>query len=346
MTTKIEWCVSPDGGPGFTWNPVIGCSHCSPGCDHCFAERMANRLASMEFTKEFESKDQGALAVYRQVVEFGKWNGRTAFVESALDIPLRRRKPTTYFVGSMTDLFHENTPDEWRDRVFAVMALCPQHRFIVVTKRAQEMKRYFLPADDLFLGRWPRMMNLLCGECEPTLFPLPNLMPMVTVCTQAEADEKIPPLLDMHAACRGVSIEPMLGHVDLQYARFNGADSLQSIEGLHWVICGGETGPGARPMHPDSVRSLRDQCKAAGVPFFLKSWGEWIPKSQWNKPLPRNVQWGTMNINGEFFAETTPWNGHDDDGNGETIVYRVGRKRSGHLLDGVEHREIPEWMKG
>lgn len=179
------------------------------------------------------------------------------------------------------------------------------------------------------------------------LWPLPNLWLCVTVCNQEEADEKIPLLLQVPAIKRGVSIEPMLGPVNFHLEDLVGQtwDTLrggitaessglgiftayQETPALDWVICGGETGPGARPMHPDWVRGLRDQCQGARVPFFFKSWGEWVTENQ----SPEDIL-----LPGQ---STIPhgWKGRKY----EESVYRVGKRRAGRLLDGREWNEAPE----
>ena len=248
MSTKIEWCTD-------TRNPVVGCSHCSPGCDHCYAERRAAILA--------KNPNPKISAKYAGVVdEHGKWTGKL----SALDLSCFAnlpKKPKRVFVGSMTDLFHINNSFSNLRILFAAMLAQPQHTFILLTKRHDRMWSFM---DD--------HRNLAA----------PNICLNVTVCNQKEADEKIPVLLQTPAAKRGVSIEPTLGAVDLREwlweptGHFRNHDGKRQLElvrtrNLDWVICGGETGPGARPMHPDWARSLRDQCVAAGVPFFFKGWG-------------------------------------------------------------------------
>ena len=189
------------------------------------------------------------------------------------------------------------------------------------------------------------------------LWPLPNVWLMATVCNQDEADRLIPILLEIPAAVRGVSIEPMLGPVNLmphifsepggEFRTHNGKRQIRCVKpsdgGLHWVICGGETGPGARPMHPDWGRGLRDQCAAADVPFFFKSWGEWLPCSQC--------------ADDPYLERLDPYTEIGDDGitvtdtgggvicrNGVSTeqIFRVGKSRSGRLLDGVEHSQFPE----
>ena len=251
--TKIEWC-------DMTINPLVGCSKCSPGCDNCYAEKMAFRLSKMPATAK----------KYAGVVDEKGWTGKVNIDFSVFDkLP---KKPQRVFVGSMTDLFFANqyvycVPDSLHYRIINILpkiALYPQHTFLFVTKRPEEMRQ---------------TMNFILRN------PLPNLWLGVTVCNQQEADEKIPVLMLTPAAKRFVSIEPMLGPIDLCRKEFLGPwlDAPFGAKCLDWVICGGETGPGARPMHPDWARRLRDQCREAGVPFFFK-------KMSGGKATPEDLQ--------------------------------------------------------
>lgn len=221
--------------------------------------------------------------------------------------------PSRIFVCSMSDLFHEDVNPEWIWQIWAAFRQRPGHTFIVLTKRAE------------------RMRSIL----SELLTPLPNVWLGVTAENQARADERIPLLLRTPAAKRFVSVEPMLGEISLRkyaYSRFcrTVRRELTGIDqpSLDWVICGGESGDGARPMHPDWARSLRDQCKSAGVPFFFKQWGEFAP-----------CEWDGLGICpecGEEHGRVIP--GQLD----SAPMIRVGKKAAGHLLDGVEHREFPE----
>lgn len=277
--TKIEWA-------DYTWNPITGCPgpKVSPGCAHCYAERTMNtRLMHVYAFKKFEE----GYRVYEEEPFQRVW-----FHPERLGQPSKIKKPSRIFVGSMCDLFHDSVNDEWIAEIFAIMSLCPQHTFMLLTKRparmldwvdSEETNGGLLIFEALDSIR-PRV-KLKPSTVNPEVaWPLPNVWLGVTVCNQAEADAKIPLLLQTPAAKRFVSIEPMLGPVD--FSRITDEDNrgeniqiwpLHGCRGIDWVICGGETGPGARPMHPDWVRSLRDQCQSAEVPFFFKSWGEWLP---------------------------------------------------------------------
>ena len=212
QTSRIEWT-------GSTWNPVTGCTKVSPGCKHCYAERMAKRLRAMGQPR------------YRNGFE-------VTLHPEALEEPLRWRKPRTVFVNSMSDLFHEAVPVEFIRRVFEVIATAERHQFQVLTKRADRLAA---------LGRqlaWPE--NLWMG---------------VSVENRNEV-WRIRHLQTVPARVRFLSLEPLLGPLP----RF-------PLKGVHWVIAGGESGPGARPMETEWVRQIRDTCLARGVPFFFKQWG-------------------------------------------------------------------------
>jgi protein gp37 len=335
--TKIEWTEA-------TWNPIVGCSLVSPGCTNCYAMRFAGTRL-------------GHLPKYDGLTQPSKagpvWTGKLAFDEKALLEPLRWKKPRMVFVNSMGDLFHEDCPDEWIDRVFAVMALCPQHTFQVLTKRSGRMREWSSGGrdetiweavasfiDDWSDGRFPGV-RLPAFDGDPMLpalaahgaawggerpWPLKNVWLGVSVEDQQRADERIPDLLATPAAIRWISAEPLLGPVDLEHLYQDHPAHFDALSGeyynelgvhttpvLDWVVAGGESGKGARPMHPDWARSLRDQCAAAGVPFFFKQWGEWAPRGI----VPRGQE-RTMDL------------------------HKVGKKRAGRLLDGVLHDAMPE----
>ena len=269
MTTKIEWATE-------TWNPVTGCTSISEGCEHCYAARMAKRLAGRGGYPKGDPFRPGICHIDK------------------LSKPLKIKKPSLIFVCSMGDLFHEAVSESIIDEILDVIAACPQHIFIMLTKRPQNIERKLYASTPECGCR-----HLGGGDY------LPNVWLGVTAENQARADERIPILLSIPAAVRFVSIEPMLGPVRLPDAGFHcdlcggtgilarfpkgechkcsGKGSIPAISTdpqygtpptparrIGWVICGGETGPGARPMHPDWARSLRDQCAAANVPFFMK----------------------------------------------------------------------------
>jgi protein gp37 len=281
--SNIEWT-------GHTWNPIAGCSVLTPGCTNCYAMKLAARLGRM---------NQPLYAGLTKQTKGGAvWTGEMRRAsEDVLLAPLRRRKPTTYFVNSMSDLFHENVPDQWIDAIFAVMALCRQHTFQILTKRANRMHAYMANVErealwmnnvaDLFEidgsllnGRYPVM-----AQREPWL-PLPNVWLGVSTERQQEADERIPLLLQTPAAIRFISAEPLLGPIELDAVPFTlmpgyfgsplgwhhrpYADRHVPYPKLSWAIIGGESGHGYRPMAAEWAYSLRDQCVAADVAVFVK----------------------------------------------------------------------------
>lgn len=294
--TNIEWADS-------SWNPVVGCSLVSPGCTNCYAMRWAH--AGMKPVKHYHGTT-------RSVNGKPVWTGKVAQApEHILTAPLRWKKPRRIFVNSMGDLFHEDCPDDWIDKVFAVMALCPQHTFQVLTKRAKRMREYLNRIEDepqhdtvkrfavAMPNPWPKFGTII--------FPLANVWAGVSAEDQARADERIPDLLATLAAVRFVSAEPLIGPVrldmlnrepdayDLKMPGFatvekfytdalGGASGIQWKDGhaeretgghvgLDWVIVGGESGPGARPLDMGWARSIVRQCQAAGVRCFVKQLG-------------------------------------------------------------------------
>ena len=383
--TSIEWTEA-------TWNPIAGCSVLSPGCTNCYAMRTAARLARIEATAP----------IYAGLTQPSKagpvWTGRIEVNEKAPLEPLRRRKPTMYFVNSMSDLFHESVPDEVIDRVFAVMALCAQHTFQVLTKRSARMRAYMTEAgaDHPLDSRMARIqdaayriaatrtkkwdeaagmraraacLNALYRVDERTNAGCRNVWLGVSVEDQKRADERIPDLLNTPASVRFLSCEPLLGPVDLTQINHPSIDGacIDAMSGFHfspgaisvpmtdntywspdrgchrldWVIVGGESGPGARPMHPDWARDLRDQCADAGVPFFFKQWGSCLPCS-WDG---EDDTGGSGYILDEYYFG----DGHHPDlgyaryvsAHGQEFA-RFARKKLPRTLDGVTHDAMPQ----
>lgn len=252
-----------------TWGPVTGCTKVSQACKHCYAERDWARL-----------------------VHLPAYAGR-AFTDVAchperLDQPLRWKRPRMIFVNSMSDLFHEDVPDDFIDRVFAVMALAKQHIFQVLTKRPERMLAYLTR-----LGKSAKLLDEAARTVGYTFefkgqylvsWPIPNVWLGVSIEDQKTADERIPVLLQTPAAVRFISAEPLLEPVSFRWAKWHDYSSrepgfahghLDGLKGIDWVIVGGESGPKARLMHPDWARKLRDECRQAGVPFFFKQTGLW-----------------------------------------------------------------------
>ena len=272
------------------WNPVTGCTKVSQGCKNCYAERIAERFwGERKFTD-------------------------VQLHPERLEDPLHWKKTRRVFVNSMSDLFHPDVPDIFINRLLYLMEVgAPQHQYLILTKRPDRMRNYFKgvsPAKNIWLG--------------------------VSVEDQKTADERIPLLLQTPAAVRFVSAEPLLDPVDLSaylpLAKSDIRGLVYSPVGgpfLDWIICGGESGPHARPMHPDWARSLRDQCFAAGVPFFFKQWGEWLPVSQ------------SLHLSAGKIADV-PYHCWDADPKPASAhSVRVGKKAAGRLLDGREWNEYP-----
>lgn len=322
--SKIEWTDA-------TWNPITGCSVVSPGCTNCYAMRLAGTRLQHHPSRKGLTRDTKAGPV---------WTGEVRLNAEWLDQPLRWSRPRMIFVCAHGDLFHESVPDAWIDQVFAVMAAAHWHTFQVLTKRADRMAHYLREHGAPAAERWvaaswelAKTMSALkrvgwswAGEGMP--WPLPNIWPGVSAEDQARADERIPHLLATMAAVRWVSAEPLLGPIMLSGERpdqgwnWLTGDAYEvdatpppsrwsgnTGRRIDWIVAGGESGPGARPMHPDWARSLRDQCAAAGVAFHFKQWGEWEP-------------------------------GDGDTPHGQQF-YKVGKARAGRLLDGREHNEFP-----
>lgn len=281
--TNIEWTDR-------VWNPVTGCRKVSPGCKHCYAEGVAHRFWNHQYVHTVERGFIPAKAYANAQRMTGTLRTFTDVMthEDRLLEPLRWKKPTRVFVNSMSDLFHEDVPDTFIDQVFAVMHLAHQHTFQVLTKRPERMQAYLCdparPAaiDVQLLALVGRANRSAPCVGQPHLaaspyWPLPNVWLGVSVEDQERANERIPLLLQTPAAVRFISAEPLLGPVNLQLewlAPFVDVDpSLQRTPRLDWVIVGGESGPGARPCHEAWVRSIVQQCQAAGVPAFVKQLG-------------------------------------------------------------------------
>lgn len=262
--TGIQWTDA-------TWNPVTGCSKVSPGCAHCYAEVVAKRFWPLQYLGHPSLRRQVGPRRFDQV-----WTH-----EDRLDQPLRWKKPRRIFVNSMSDLFHEDVPDAFIDRVFAVMALAPQHTFQILTKRAERMRDYMTKENYSRLAHVAKAAHVMVGGNRVGLWPLPNVWLGVSVENQRLADERIPLLLQTPAAVRFISAEPLLGAVDvepfLQYEPFHEHYKMtlgaSEWRGLDWVIVGGESGAEARPFAEEWARSIVNQCRAASVPVFVKQLG-------------------------------------------------------------------------
>lgn len=381
--TNIEWTRNPDGSKGKSWNPIRArnkqtgkrgwfCAHVHDGCRFCYAERINMKAGDTGGNGVvYKAQNEALLDIYLD--------------EETLLEPLHWRKPQRVFVCSMSDLYGPWVKIEWLDKIKAVQALTPQHTYIEPTKRPDRMLEYLTGGRRISESRFDdraiciKAMAFLWGPLHryddvlksAIAVPLPNACGLVSCSTQQDADKFIPILLQTPLAKRGVSLEPLLGPIDLtKIPHAHGIGSCLEPGEIHggtgqcvdmrpaldWVIAGGESGTkeqDIRPMHPDWLRSLRDQCKAAGVPFFFKQWGEYLPVGQ-NLP-------GYGKVNGAFavklgrmklhYAGPTMWGTNYafaergvefasmTDGR---LTFRVGKKRAGRLLDGVEHNEFPQ----
>ncbi len=267
--THIEWTEA-------TWSPITGCSVVSPGCTNCYAMRLAG-------TRLRHHPSRAGLTVQSKAGPV--WNGQVRLNGDWLEQPLRWSRPRMIFVCAHGDLFHENVPDDWIDRVFAVMALAPQHTYQVLTKRSGRVLRYINErcvegALGAVEGRAKRIARdrgepLPIGRTLAGTWPWPHVWLGVSVEDQTRADERIPELLATPAAVRWISAEPLIGPVNLRRWLTEPDDDRcwNAADRLHWLVCGGESGRGARGMDLIWARSLRDQCDAASVPFFMKQMG-------------------------------------------------------------------------
>ena len=292
-----------------TWNPVTGCTKIAAGCKHCYAERMAKRLRGRV---GYPADDPFRVTLH----------------PDRLEQPLRWRKPRMVFVCSMGDLFHDDVPKEFIARVGNAMDDAPHHTYQILTKRPE------------------RMAKLIRGGVFGHLHiqsPKPYIWLGTSASTQKDLDANVPPLLSTPAAVRFVSLEPLLGPIDVgdhlpckecggngwievgDHSRDWCAGS--QCHGVDWVIVGGESGPRARPMHPKWVRGIRDLCVKAGVPFFFKQWGEWAPDC-----IHPDDRWGDHDP-----CRTTP---RPDRPTG--VMFRCGKKRAGRKLDGCTWDEMPK----
>ncbi len=302
--TKIEWADA-------TVNHWAGCTKVSPACDNCYAERMAGRLWNVQW---------GAGAARRQFIS-------ARDMLEALDRKAQRiGKKLRVFHNSLSDMFDNEVPDGWRMDAFKIMADTPNLQHLVLTKRIGNV-RHYTQHDGLAFD--------LMGDGSVWLG--------VTVVNQEEADRDIPKLMAVPAAKRFLSMEPLLGPVDLNYVRqriqAQRSQLARAINGetwLDWVIVGAESGHGARPIHPDWARSIRDQCAAAGVPFLFKQWGEWRQMTHADlKTLPASTPMGAVKRSGEFLRPFC-----ENDAPFARMV-RVGKKAAGRLLDGRTHDGFP-----
>jgi protein gp37 len=303
--TKIEWA-------DHTFNPWVGCTKVSPACDHCYAESWAKRSGQVQW-------GQGA---QRSRTTAANWQNPIKWNREAERLGVRQR----VFCASLADVFDNEVPEQWRRDLFNLILSTPHLDWLLLTKR---------------IGNAAKMID---AAAHPIAWPWPNVWIGATICNQEEADRDIPKLLKVPAAKRFLSIEPMLGAIDLRMTNgiVHGQDAADYK--LDWVIVGGESGPQARPMHPDWARSIRDQCADEGVAFLFKQWGEWEIASTANGHHDSN-----MNTNKAHWVFV---DGHTQKPSWirsglfrEVNVYamtKVGKNKAGRLLDGREWNGVPE----
>lgn len=294
--SKIEWTHH-------TFNPWWGCAKVSPGCDNCYAERDAGRF----------TPDATLWGVDAGRREFGEkhWNEPRKWDAKAAKEGKRYR----VFCASMADVFDKNAPAGARERLWTLIEQTPNIDWLILTKRIGNA-RHMIP------DRWSVSLP-------------PNVWLGISVVNQEEADRDIPKLLALKAHVRWLSMEPLLGPVDLSkfmWQDLNGNFVPQAgrMPRIDWVVVGGESGPNARPMHSEWPRKLRDQCTAAGVPFLFKQWGEWAPAEKRGDQLV---------ITGETdFTNAPKWHEFDDG----QVMARIGKKAAGRQLDGSLHDGYPQ----
>jgi len=359
--THIEWTDA-------TWNPITGCTVLSPGCKHCYAMKLAGgRL-----------QHHPSRAGLTTMTDAGPvWNGQVRLNTEWLDQPQRWTKPRRIFVCAHGDLFHEDVPRAWIDQVFCEMAIAAHHDFQVVTKRAELMKDYFV--DPETPKRIARLLDRRAGPVSKGEFrapdrlrawsdgvPLPNVHALVSIEDQARANQRTVHLLCAHAAVRGLSVEPLLGPIDLtripDFISPPSDDPYDALAGMgrrdpdysndwwgcrgpriDWVIVGGESGPGARPMHLAWVRQIRDACATASVPFLFKQCGDWMPVETRPGDLVGDARAYTYmaadGLRDAALREREERNSEID----PTAMWlaHVGKKAAGRLLDGRLHDDMP-----
>lgn len=324
--SKIEWC-------DHTFNPWEGCQKVGPGCDHCYAETRNARFA-------------GGTAINwgpgapRRRTSAANWRKPLAWEAAHAEFGAAHGRRQRVFCASLADVFDNEVDPAWRDDLWELIWRTPNLDWLLLTKRIGNVLS-MLP-DEWGNGRIPHWPNVWIGA---------------TICTQAEADRDIPKLLGVRARVRFLSMEPLLGPVDLQkFLWQNGyidRDTMEWYDGpgfllrqrkeLHWVIVGGESGSQARPMHPDWACALRDQCKDAGVAFHFKQHGEWAPGSgdfgTGRFETAAIARDGRIVVGG-YDTGAYPTGVASSDG--WAMVHRAGKRAAGRLLDGRTHDEFPE----
>ena len=314
--SRIEWTDA-------TWNPLRGCTRVSEGCRNCYAEAIAARFS-------------GPGQAYEGLAEMHngapRWTGKMMLAENHLLDPIRWKRPRKIFVNSMSDLFHESVPDEWIYKIFSVMRKANHHVFQVLTKRPKRMLEIMSTLREVTIERatehgvpeWFSNAYYDNGLIDR------HIWLGVSVEDQKTADARIPLLIKSPAGKRFLSCEPLLGPIKFKNHHWP----------IDWVIVGGESGSGARPMHPDWARSLRDQCKAAGVSFFFKQWGEYAPIGE----MPNGDTPGCSDYHKNAKSVVLQRDGRIEFAfpEGAMTMLKIGKHAAGRLLDGCEYSQFPE----
>jgi protein gp37 len=326
--TNISYCHH-------TFNPVIGCNEVSAGCAHCFAKQSTAARVARSKGIELWSKDGP-----RQRTSAAYWRQPLAWDRAAAAAGERRR-----VLNTLCDPLDPAWPIDVLADYFDLIRRTENLDWLLLTKRPElwsirlDTISELVGSLELYKDFRAWLVSWLSGAAPA------NVWIGATVEHQPMADKRIPELLKIPARVRFLSCEPLLGPINLEMALEDfqplNPDLSRKPAPIQWVICGGESGPHARPMHPDWARSLRDQCKAAGVPFFFKQWGEWLPDSQRAERMDitdiHRLGWGLLSPDGQFEREAR--RGYMPPTTG---ICRVGKARAGHLLDGVEILQIPK----
>lgn len=375
--TYIEWTDA-------TWNVITGCSVVSPGCTNCYAMKLAGTRLQHHPSRAGLTLDSKAGPV---------WNGQVRFNADWLDQPLRWTKPRMIFVCAHGDLFHEGVTDDQLDRIFAVMALTPHHTYQVLTKRPERMAAYLAaPGSDGKRTRHAAISDVIRSwgrEMPSDFWFMQHIWLGFSAEDQTRWDERWPIFREISGfGPKWASLEPLLSAIDLRVSHEHcdlcggtgllarwpkgpchvcagkgrvailGPSTRTHYPKLDWIVVGGESGPGARPMHPDWARQLRDQCAAAGVPFFFKQWGDWGPvceldtdalDSRLYHPAPKRRSEGwrrpktaqtVLHANGDRFDDVAA-RGAYQSGSGAMLMFDIGKTVTGRTLDGRLHDGFP-----
>jgi protein gp37 len=299
--TKIEWASA-------TWNPIVGCEPVSPGCKNCYAARMASRFG-------------GEGERWENLARGGKWTGLTKNQRKQHDKPIRWRRARSIFVCSMSDLFFHGVSDALRLKIFFTMQECTRHRFLVLTKRPREAYIWLTKAIEKYAPEF-------------TAHLMDHIWFGVTVENADMCAARVPILQQLPVQKRFVSCEPLLGPVNLNFW----LDTPEPM--IDWIIAGGESGPGARPTHPDWVGKLQATARVYGIPFLFKQWGEWSPTGE----SARQIAIDREGRIAEDVRDSATYPPDAQSSDGWQTMYKVGKQKAGRLFDGTLCDDFPEGM--